>query len=234
MHVAICDDNVADRKQLERLLSRESDKRLSTTGNLYADSYGHPNSLLKNPMQYDVFFLHIQNTEDFSTLDIVHSLSALGSAAPVVLFEEFQKEALEAYKNPVLHMHKPVRPEDLSKILDEALAIKNDAKPVIELREDKGTHYVSEEKILYAKKEGRLMLVTLLSGQKIAHSSSPASLYAQLEPYPTFLALDGNTIINTRHIKEIHLFSITMCDGTKHAAFGSVLAQAKKLHQTQQ
>ena len=27
MHIAICDDNVADRKQLERLLKRESDKR---------------------------------------------------------------------------------------------------------------------------------------------------------------------------------------------------------------
>lgn len=26
MHIAVCDDNVADRKQLERLLKRESDK----------------------------------------------------------------------------------------------------------------------------------------------------------------------------------------------------------------
>ena len=28
MHIAICDDNIADRKHLERLLSRESDKRM--------------------------------------------------------------------------------------------------------------------------------------------------------------------------------------------------------------
>ena len=32
MHIAICDDNVADRKQLERLLCRESDKRKADTG----------------------------------------------------------------------------------------------------------------------------------------------------------------------------------------------------------
>ena len=31
MHVAICDDNVADRRQLERLLKRESDKRSADT-----------------------------------------------------------------------------------------------------------------------------------------------------------------------------------------------------------
>lgn len=32
MHIAVCDDNVADRKQLERLLGRESDSRKADTG----------------------------------------------------------------------------------------------------------------------------------------------------------------------------------------------------------
>ena len=58
MHIAVCDDNGADRKQLERLLSRESDKRMETTGNLYVTSYGNPESLLQNPRQFDVFFGH--------------------------------------------------------------------------------------------------------------------------------------------------------------------------------
>ena len=30
MHIAICDDNIADRKQTERLLGRESDRRAKT------------------------------------------------------------------------------------------------------------------------------------------------------------------------------------------------------------
>ena len=38
MHIAICDDNVADRKQLERLLKRESEKRKSTTCNIQCRS----------------------------------------------------------------------------------------------------------------------------------------------------------------------------------------------------
>ena len=41
MHIAICDDNIADRKQLERLLKRESDKRKAKTGLLFADSFGN-------------------------------------------------------------------------------------------------------------------------------------------------------------------------------------------------
>ena len=50
MHIAICDDNVADRKQLERLLKRESDKRASSTGIIYADSFGNASALLANPI----------------------------------------------------------------------------------------------------------------------------------------------------------------------------------------
>ena len=47
MHIAICDDNIADRKHLERLLSRESDKRMGTpnllwipmgTGNIFCST----------------------------------------------------------------------------------------------------------------------------------------------------------------------------------------------------
>ena len=51
MHVALCDDNTADRKQSERLLQRESLNRISVTGPLYVDSYGNAESLLNKPMQ---------------------------------------------------------------------------------------------------------------------------------------------------------------------------------------
>ena len=57
MHVAVCDDNVADRKQTERLLGRESDRRAKLTKGLYIDSYGNESALLRNPMQYDIFYI---------------------------------------------------------------------------------------------------------------------------------------------------------------------------------
>ena len=63
MHIAVCDDNVADRKQLERLLKRESDKRAASTGIIYTDSFGNSTSLLSNPMQYDAFYIDMCLTE---------------------------------------------------------------------------------------------------------------------------------------------------------------------------
>lgn len=49
MHIAICDDNVADRKQLERLLKRESDKQYGIREPFYIDSYGNAEALMRSP-----------------------------------------------------------------------------------------------------------------------------------------------------------------------------------------
>ena len=54
MHVAVCDDNVADRRHIERLLSRESDKRAGTPNILYIDSYGDKDHFLINPLKYNI------------------------------------------------------------------------------------------------------------------------------------------------------------------------------------
>ena len=47
MHLAVCDDHLVDRKQMERLLGRESDRRIHTTGVLYIDSFGSQESQKK-------------------------------------------------------------------------------------------------------------------------------------------------------------------------------------------
>ena len=74
MHVAICDDNGADRKQLERLLTRESEKRHTDEGTIYADSYGNATNLLANPLQYDAIFIDICHTPGVTVKEIVDTL----------------------------------------------------------------------------------------------------------------------------------------------------------------
>ena len=67
MHLAICDDHMADRKQMERLLGRESDRRLNTTGVLYVDSFGSKESILTTPMIYDAILRMVRvNCKFFS------------------------------------------------------------------------------------------------------------------------------------------------------------------------
>lgn len=230
MHIAICDDNVADRKQLERLLKRESDKRISATGVLYIDSYGHPDSLLQNPLQYDVFFVDICHTEGFIAMDIINALTEAGSTAPVVLCCSEINYRTDTYPAKVFFLDKPILTASLSDILDEAQKMKDSSVPLIELRQDRGTCYVAETDILYAVEDkNRHTTVTLTDGRQIVINSTAANFFAHLEQYPVFLLPLRYTLINCRYIKSIRLCTITMCDGASVNAFGAALAYAKDI-----
>lgn len=219
MHIAICDDNVADRKQLERLLKRKS--------GLYVDSYGHPESLLKNSMQYDAFFIDICNTEELNGADVVNSLTALGNTSPVILCSSRIDYHAFSLPDRALFLDKPVKEAELSAILDKAQEIRDSAVPMIELREDKGTYYVTEPDILYAVKENRHVRVTLKNGKKVLLNTNSQNFFAQVANFPSFFAPSLHSVVNARHIDHIRFHKITMCDGTVFKAHGQILSYAR-------
>lgn len=227
MHIAICDDNVADRKQLERLLKRESDKRAAVSGVLYVDSYGHPESLLRNSMQYDVFFIDICNTEDITGVDVVNSLTALGNISPVILCSSKLNYHDFSLPERALFLDKPVKVAELSAVLDKAQQVKDSAAPVIELREEKGTYYVTEPDILYAVEENRHLRVTLKNGKEVLLNTSSQNFFSQVENYLSFFAPSIHSVVNARHIDHFHFHKITMCDGTVFKAHGQILSYAR-------
>ncbi len=158
--------------------ARESDKRLSTSGNLYVDSYGHPESLLKNPMQFDAFFIDMELTPDISDSSVLQCLIKAGCSAPVILFyaspeEKEEKKALgKDAPMEILLLEKPVRKEELSSLLDNLLVLSGKREIPIEVRAEAGTHYVYESDILYVEKKGGHIYVTLKSG-KFFHIMPP-------------------------------------------------------------
>ena len=80
MYIAVLADNIADRKQTERLLGRANDVLSNETGTLYIDSYGDSQSLMRAPMKYELFFLDIYETEDHgrSVIDALKSANVPG------------------------------------------------------------------------------------------------------------------------------------------------------------
>ena len=61
MHIAVLADNIADRKQTERLLDRANSALASEIGTLYVDSFGDESSFLPVCMKYDLFLLDIDH-----------------------------------------------------------------------------------------------------------------------------------------------------------------------------
>ncbi len=214
MHVAVCDDNVADRKQMERLLHRESDKRLKETGEgLFIDSYGNEKAVLSHPMLYDVFYIDMCKTPGTTGTEVARSLISMGVVVPIYMCISEMDYRLDDLPEQVKYLDKAIKTADLAASLDDAQRFKDSSIPLIELREEKNTVYVTEEDILYAVQEERYIDIALRDGRTIRIRDTILNLFSQWEHYETFFAPTEHILVNGRHLKKLSLFQLAMVDG---------------------
>ena len=84
MHIAVLADNIADRKQTERLLDRANSALASEIGTLYVDSFGDESSFLPVCMKYDLFLLDIDH-DMAHCMEIVARLQELSAPGMIVV-----------------------------------------------------------------------------------------------------------------------------------------------------
>lgn len=213
MYIAVCDDNMADRHQMERLLKRESDRRSSTTGILYIDSFGNCDALLSNPMRYDAYYIDICKTDGINGADVAHALIDNSILSPIILCcSDINYRELQ-FPDQVRFLDKPIRTDELSQSIDFALQMKSQEIPQIELRDDANTYYVTEPDILYAVEKGRYVTVTLADGCQIHILTDAANFFELVKGFETFLAPTAKVIINGRHIVKLEKRKATMING---------------------
>lgn len=213
MHVAVCDDNIADRKQTERLLGRESDRRAKITEGLFVDSYGNEQALLTKPMQYDIFYIDMCQTGADHGLQIAQKLVVAGVHAPIYMCCSNVNYREQDFPENVSFLDKPLRAEDFIASLDYAEKIKAEAVSRIELRDEKETFYVTEDMILYAVEKGNRMIVTLTDGRVVKLVTNISNLFDQWKSFHSFLAPNGKTLVNARYIEKVGFLQIQMTDG---------------------
>lgn len=219
MHIAVCDDNIADRKQLERLLGRESDKRKEDTGVFYTDSFGDSDALSKNPMPYDLFFIDLTACET-DGLSFALKLRQMGVTAPIVLCSSkidylTAMESLPNSSTDFMHLNKPILTSELSAALDQAILLQKNRIPTIELRSDKDTYYVKEDDIVYAVTEGQFVNVYLKDGTMVPIITKMTNFYYGVAMFPHMFLLSEKSMINIAYLDKISPFKITLKDGTK-------------------
>lgn len=229
MHIALCDDNVADRKQFERLVKRESDRRAADEGILFVDSFGNSESLLTNPMQYDVFYIDMCKTPGVSGADVVNALIKKGVNAPIVMCCSDIDYREMTFPVNVFFLDKPIKSDELSASLDRALEITKQAVPLIELRVEKETYYVTEPDILYAVGSGQKLHIHLKDGHILTLLDNAQNLFSQLEPFPAFFSPTRNVVLNGRYMEKIFLGSAKMSDGKAFRISHRCMPYARKL-----
>ncbi len=152
MHIAVLDDNIADRKHLERLLDRESDRRIQTTGNLYIDSYGAVETLMEAPKkQYDFFMIDMKGPVALS-IEVVKNLRAQGVQVPLCIMRN-KSELIPEFEDlaeELLFIEKPIIVAQLSDLIGAALEVKKQKDEELAKENER----LIEEEINSQKKKG--------------------------------------------------------------------------------
>lgn len=214
MHIALCDSDAGDRKQMERLLSRESDKRKNNTGVFYIDTFGSSDTLLQNPLVYDAYFLDVTD-DTCNSYHIASSLREKGIGSPIVfcISSVNFRNGYPLLANSVF-LDKPIKVNDLSLVLDEIILQKKEQSiPKIELRNHNETFYLEEREILYVSGNGYGMDVYLTDGRKLYATAFIENFWMELTPFPSLFLANKKTIINAHHVKSLSAFQVTLTNG---------------------
>ncbi|MFI3212385.1 MAG: hypothetical protein R3Y24_03505 [Eubacteriales bacterium] len=230
MRIAICDDNIADRKQMERLLGRESDSRISTTGVFYIDSFGNPLSLLASAMSYDAYFFDITTT----TPDIwmmVNTLRNSGVSVPIVFCSStIDYEKCENLPTDSYFLKKPIKKADLNEMCTFLVEHTNaDYRPRLTFRSEISTFGIPEEDFLYCVHKDYLTVIYKKNNTTCTAIDSIHNLWMDFVPFPSLFMPNKKTIANARYIRHIGLFSIIMNNGDKLSISPRIYSPLKKL-----
>ncbi len=212
MHIAICDDNVADRKHLERLLSRESDKRSGTPNILYVDSYGDKEHFLRNPMKYDMIFLDMTSTPTIAE-GIIEKLVQMGLDAPLILYSsKIDYTQLSNLPETTVHMKKPYIPDPLPELLKLGDAHVTGNVETIPVPCDDGLQYIPKDDIYYCMPHADGYALGLKDGTCKSITIDIMDFQILTHPYMEFCRINKKHLVNMRYVSMITPFTVMMQD----------------------
>lgn len=212
MHIAICDDQIADRKQLERLLGRESDARMGSTGNLYIDSFGSHEALMHAPMMYDLFFIDYAS-ENLTGESIAKRLRAAGVTAPIALMSgKTDYKSFVTLPEGILHISKPILKKDLSDIISLGLDIAANKESSISIQGDFGTLYFAESNINYIQEGKHTIYIHTGDGRVETLPGKIEDVLHTFECNKKFFFI-GKTIVNFTQVETVKFGKIIFKKG---------------------
>lgn len=201
MYIAVIADNIADRKQLERLLNRANDVLAAETGTLYIDAYGDLESLMRAPMKYSLFFIDITASKDFGKT-IAEHLKTAGVPGKIAICHP--ENTAFSYQNAIDGLYtiqKPIAVAPLHKLIRDIYSEKQKASvPTIEIRSESETHYIAVDRIIYATGRSHLVYVHLDDGRTLSYLGEIEDFYRWVDNYPEFFYAKKDTVLNQNHV----------------------------------
>lgn len=233
MHIAVLDDDVASRNQMERLLKRASDanKKNGLEG-YYIDSYGAFDSLRSKIAMYDAIFIDMIDS-DMKGHEIAEHIYTSGIQGKIILCISslnYREIISNEYAENFIFMDKPIKTDELSNVLKICEEKRLDREPQIEIRTKDETLYVKYNEFVYAKALVAGKTTIVLTGRDDTIYYKDISLVRRaITEYPFMIAVNKDTIVSTYHIDKVNTFSVIMDDGTSFKISLKMSSMLKKI-----
>lgn len=216
MHIAVCDDNIADRKQTERLLGRQSDRYFKETGDrIWIDSFGNVEAFMQNPKMYQGLFIDMVSDDECNGFHILKMLLYAGIESPIVMCSSsidyrslVEKEGIKA--DNIFFLDKPIKVAEITAMVDKISELNITSEPSIELRGKDETVYAHGDDIICVKRTRSELEVYLQGGRMIATLDDIVNFYDQCNIFPQICPVNDNAIININHIKKTSFGKVTL------------------------
>ncbi len=215
LYIAVCDDNAADRKQIERLLERENSLQKSKGNPLYFDSFGSKDSLMKTPNRYTLFLITASADSELDGMAIANEIKQAGIDAIIVMMcSPGQSEDLKG--SGFITKVKPITASDISELVDLAVSHEFNKVPLLEIRCNDTTFFVKPEEFIcaIADKKGFGLTVYLTDDRKYKAADTINQFSLWLAPFREIVRC-GNSYINRDHIRSLSFFHLTLSNGIR-------------------
>lgn len=227
MHIAIVADNVADRKQAERLFGRADSALAAKIGTLFVDSFGDEASFLHACMQYDMFLLDFDKDITHS-LEVARKLKERNAKGLITICKHADDPFLyETAIQGLYSLDKPILTGPLHKLLCDIhleLQKQQSQLDLLELRTDTDTHYVSRSTILYARAHQKQHRIHyhFADGSMLECIGGFTDLKRTLGGFEDFVPRPDHMLVNKNHIKDESKKSIRLSSGEtlEYSLFG--------------
>ncbi|MCR4690608.1 MAG: hypothetical protein K5739_04630 [Lachnospiraceae bacterium] len=219
MYIAIVADNIADRKQAERLLGRAGNTLSETTGLLYVSSYGDENAFLHECMKFDLFFLDFDNDIPHSVAVYEHFRELMAPGICCICKKETDTVP-ENLDPSILLINKPIMTADLHAMIlkaHEEIGIKRNKETLIELRGDVDTKYVQRADLMYVDfdEEKRFLHYHLADGSILTMSGCHNDMNRSLGNLSEFSEKSRRYYVNSNFINTENKKSILLKNGER-------------------
>lgn len=211
IQLAFCDDDPAVLQQLQTLLDQY---RVERNQQLEATVFHSPVELLakiEHGARFDILFLDVLMPGE-NGINTATEIRSYDKNVKIIFLTSSPEYAVQSYTvGAYFYQLKPIWAESFYRLMDSVLGTMEKAQThSLILRCKSGITQIDLEKLEYCEVIHRTLFFHLSSGKVLESIGNLDELYAQLEPYGSFLRPHRSYIINLDYVQKLSARAITM------------------------